>query len=228
MMACSGGYARWRVAVALGGMFAGLALAGTVFWWQDTRYALPTPRPANLVQPARGEPLPVAAWIAGSNVAKGGKPLLLHFFNPYCPCSRFNLEHVRELQQRFGDRMAFVGIIQATIEGADDRRDVEERLASLHFELPYVIDADGSIAASAGVYSTPQGVLVDERSSLVYRGNYNVSRYCTDERSQFVRIAIESMLAARDALPPDTPAYGCELPSARSPSLVARLWTNAR
>jgi hypothetical protein len=57
---------------------------------------------------------------------------------------------------------------------------------------------------------------VDRTGRLAYRGNYNVSRYCTDPRTEFVRIALEQMVAETDKLAslPNLAAYGCELPSA--------------
>jgi hypothetical protein len=76
-----------------------------------------------------------------------------------------------------------------------------------------VVDRRGAIAAEAGVYSTPQAVLVDERGRLAYRGNYNVSRYCVDPRTEFARLAIESLLAKQSVTVPETEAYGCELPA---------------
>ena len=49
------------------------------------------------------------------------------------------------------------------------------------------------------------------------RGNYNASRYCTDRATEYARIALELLLGSNDApVPAETPAYGCELPSAPS------------
>jgi hypothetical protein len=217
----SGGRSRWRIGVVLAGTIASLALAGTVFWHEDARYSRPTPRPEGLIQPARGERLPVERWLGDARVP-AGQPVLLHFFNPYCPCSRFNLDHVRELRHEFGARVAFVGVIQATVQDESERKDIERRLADLGFDLPYVVDVSGTIAKEAGVYSTPQGVLVDDHAALVYRGNYNVSRYCTDRRTQFVRLALESLVGSGVSMPPDTPAYGCQLPSATNDGVPGR------
>ncbi len=81
--------------------------------------------------------------------------------------------------------------------------------------VPYLIDAEGEIAAKCGVYSTPQAVLIDSKSQLYYRGNYNRARYCTDRKSNYAQMVIDSLLAQKTA--PDfglnaTQAYGCGLP----------------
>ncbi len=178
-----------------------LGIAAAAFWYQDWQYSRPTPRPAALVQPAVGSvPLALAALETGP----GGRPLFLHFFNPGCPCSRFNLDHVRDLTAKYRGRVRFV----AVVPGGDAN--------SLGLPMETVADKDGAIARACGVYSTPQAVLLDSAGRLYYRGNYNSSRYCTASGSQYARIALESLLAGSPPphLPPAaTIAYGCPLPS---------------
>ena len=78
------------------------------------------------------------------------------------------------------------------------------------------------------MYSTPQAVIADREGRLAYRGNYNVSRYCTDPKTPFVRIALEK-LTTIDAVTigggvsqTEQPAYGCELPSNRQGANLVR------
>ncbi len=191
---------------------AGLAVVGAVFWHEDLRYSLPTPKPPELVQVKTGEGLPVEHWLGATGLSVQGKPVLLHFFNPACPCSRFNLDHVHELRRNFGDRVLFVAVVQAEVED-DELDELDDELEDLDLDLPYVVDRHGTIAREAGVYSTPQAVVVDERGRLVYRGNYNVSRYCVDPRTEFARLALESLVAKQSVTLPETDAYGCELPA---------------
>jgi hypothetical protein len=220
-----GGTPAARIAIVATGVTICLGFVCAVFWHEDVRYSLPTPRPAGLVQVARGEKLPVERWLAEAKLPVDGRPLLFHFFNPYCPCSRFNLEHIRQLRRRFEGRVRFVGVVEAPIDDPGARTDLERRLAELHFDLPYAFDPDGHMAREAGVYSTPQGVLVQSEGALVYRGNYNVSRYCTDPRTEFVRIALESLVDQKGEAPPDAPAYGCKLPSTeRTATLQTWAW----
>jgi hypothetical protein len=199
----------------------GLGVVGSVFWREDLRYSLPTPKPPALVQVKTGESLPVERWLGATGLWLGGKPVLLHFFNPACPCSRFNLDHVRTLRQTFGDRALFVAVVQAEVE-EDELEELDDELEDLDFDLPYVVDRKGTIAAEAGVYSTPQAVLVDGRGHLVYRGNYNVSRYCVDPRTEFARLALESVVAKQSVVLPETDAYGCELPARVAERVIAR------
>lgn len=208
------------VALAAVGFFAA---AGAAFWYQDVRYSLPTPRPQALVQPPLGTELHLDEWLRPAGIGAKDKPVLLHFFNPDCPCSRFNLSHLRELRARFGDRVSFVAAVQPYEEGElndEDRAELKRAMIRLDVDIDWFIDTGGRLAALAGVYSTPQAVLTDSRWRIVYRGNYNVSRYCTDPKTQFVRLALEK-LVSEDSKPSlgvagrasEPPAYGCELPS---------------
>ncbi len=202
---------RGKVVIVFGVASLCLAYAVAAFWYGDVRYSLPTPRPPDLVEPPVGGLLPVDEWIAGAGVRRDGRPVLLHFFNPDCPCTRFNAAHLGTLRARFGDLVRFVGVAEAPAG-----LDVREAVAELELGIPVVVDDDGRIAARAGVYSTPQAVLVGSGGELVYRGNYNASRYCTDPRTEYVRIALEAL--ARDAsehAPRGTLPYGCSLPENR-------------
>ena len=202
---------RLRVALVVAGCAVLFAVIAGAFWYEDLRYSLPTPRPEALYQPPLGSELGVDKWLSEAGLDASKRPVLVHFFNPDCPCSRFNVEHLRKLKARFGERVFFVGAVQSNKRGAK----LEAKMAALDLGIPWFIDADGRRAAQAGVYSTPQAVLVDAGGHIIYRGNYNTSRYCTDPRTEFVRIALERLVEAGHAPPPiDMPAYGCELPSA--------------
>jgi hypothetical protein len=198
---------RWLLA----GVAASLLCAwiGAAFWQQDLRWSLPTPRPAGLVAPPLGSRLELAPALARE--LRPGVPALLHFFNPNCPCSRFNLDHVRDLERTFGERVRVVFVVQG-----DDADEVASTLDDLRASAPCVLDRDGAIAHSFGVYATPQAVVLDRAGKLAYRGNYNSARFCVDPASEFARLALEDVLADRPARTFSafaTTAYGCALPA---------------
>lgn len=183
-------------------------LLAAVFYVQDWQYQRPTPRPPQLVQSPLGAPLQLELLRAHA-----GRPVLLHFFNPDCPCSRFNQPHLRSLFETWKDRVDFVVVSERALEAGEDPLDGATRV---------IIDADGSIAKQAGVYATPQAVLTDPVHALFFRGNYNSSRYCTDEKTQYARLALEA-LATQQPLARSADAeraWGCELPA--SATLISR------
>lgn len=205
---------RSRIAIVLFGTTFCMSIILGVFWAQDWRYALPTPRPRHLSQPSPGSRIPLSAAVFGDLPLQDGKPFFLHFFSQDCPCSRFNLDHVRTLCRRFGTQVRFLLVLHAkrspaTLQIARD----------LHLDMETVADADGSLARRLGVYSTPQAVLLDRQGRLYYRGNYNLGRYCTEPQTEFARLALEALLAGRTCpvFPKQaTIAYGCALPANRT------------
>lgn len=197
-----------------------LTLVITVFWYQDWQYSLPTPRPQDLKQPALGMVMSVAEVLPGTARRDPSRPLLLHFFNPNCPCSRFNLDHIRELTRRYGDRVSVVAVLE---EDSPDR--LKEGFRKMGLPIEAVVDSNRTLATAMGVYSTPQAVILDARGALIFRGNYNSSRYCVDRRTEYARIALDAFLAGRPqpALEPAAViAYGCPLPRTQMAALIAR------
>ena len=133
------------------------------------------------------------------------------FSIPIAPVRASTFNHLRTLHRQFHADVAFV----AALEGTDPER-LRRRYAALNLPIPAFVDADQSIARSVGVYATPQAVILDRWQRLVYRGNYNISRYCTARQTEFARLALESLLhdPAQPVRMPTvaTTAYGCSLP----------------
>ena len=184
-----------------------LGAAVAAFWYQDWRYSLPTPRPDGLEQPALGTTVDTLALFGRTYERRA---VAVHIVDPDCPCSKFNRDHLRALVRRFGDRVVFVALVQ----GSNDAAALTRSFASWDIGTEVVADPGGRRAKQLGVYSTPQAVVIDAHQRLYFRGNYNSSRYCVDPRTEFARIAIESLLAGGP--PPSLPreatvAYGCPL-----------------
>ena len=185
-------------------IFGGISF---LFWHNEWKYSLPTPVPQNY------HPVEPGTLISIKNVLKPGdtsKPVLLHFFNPDCPCSRFNITHFKSLVKQYDSKINFVIIALLGNGKSYTSKDIQER-----FDLSVPVLFDSAIAASCGVYSTPQAALIGADHRLYYRGNYNKSRYCTDKKSNYAQMAIDSLLD-KNAGPSFGDAaiksYGCELP----------------
>jgi hypothetical protein len=176
-----------------------------LFWRNEWVYSLPTPIPRNYQPVNPGEEVPVAAKLRPA----GNKPLFLHFFNPDCPCSRFNIAHFRSLVRQYGNEANFEIVVISNKKYS--AKDIQEK-----FDVTVPVLFDPAIAPSCGVYSTPQAVIVDANNKLFYRGNYNRSRYCADEKSEYAKMALDSLLHQRLNIIMDRlalRAYGCRLPS---------------
>lgn len=174
-----------------------------LFWQQELQYQLPTPIPQGYKGVNTGTLIQLPDQIQNT------KPVLIHFFNPECPCSRFNIQHFLTLARRYQKEISFYAIVT-------QEEDVEAAQKLMESEpIPVLTDTGRQLAKACGVYSTPQAVLLDRANTLYYRGNYNRARYCTEKKTSYAEIAIESLIANHATPVFDTlatRAYGCQLP----------------
>src|SRR5258707_10090033 len=175
-----------------------------IFWRYEWLYTRPTPVPAHYrgVEPGSVLTLPGIHH-------EGARPLFLHFFNPDCPCSRFNIGHFQSLVRQYGQKVDFKIVVMTKKPYTE--KEIQDKL-----DVTVPVSFDTSIAVACGVYSTPQAVIIGRGNTLYYRGNYNKSRYCTLKASNYAQQALEGLLHGWPALLFDRDAltaYGCRLPN---------------
>lgn len=192
---------KWLIILWLSLVFAGIFI---LFWYNEWIYNLPTPVPQNYKAVTSGEYIDVAAKLNLNN----NKPVFLHFFNPDCPCSRFNMPHFTSLVQEYGNKVNFAIVVM-------NNKNYTAKQIQDKYDLNIPVFFDSSLAASCGVYSTPQAAIINVDHKLYYRGNYNRSRYCTDKKSNYAQMALDSLLQHKTTLSFNQfafKAYGCQLP----------------
>jgi AhpC/TSA family. len=194
---------KWFLAAWLSVIGSGIAF---LFWYNEWQYSLPTAVPNNYHAVQTGARVHIKD-IPG--IERDAKPLFLHFFNPDCPCSRFNITHFRSLVKEYGSEVNFV-VVALNKKPVYTEEDIRNQL---HLPLPVVFDS--AYAAACGVYSTPQAAIITPDRHLYYRGNYNRSRYCTNKKTNYAQMAIDSLL--KQSKHPymgqaATTSYGCALP----------------
>jgi len=176
-----------------------------LFWYKEWVYSLPTPVPGNYVAAQPGKYIE----LAGKFNPKKDQPVFLHFFNPDCPCSRFNIVQFNSLVKEYGSKVSF-GVVVMTRDKSYTAERIREKFG---WSIPVILDS--ALATNCGVYSTPQAVLLNEDHTLNYRGNYNRNRYCTDKKSNYAQLAIDALLDKQNPVFNQyaLKAYGCSLPT---------------
>jgi len=177
----------------------------SLFWYNQLVYSLPTPIPSGYKTVASGKKIHLAKGLDFRN----DKPTLLHFFNPDCPCSRFNIDHFKSLVKTYRNEVNFAVVLMTNKSYTE--KEIQDR-----FDLMVPVVKDSVMAVASGVYSTPQAVVLNSKGNLFYRGNYNKSRYCTDEKTSYANIALKNVLSHKNVSLTDQlafKAYGCTLPN---------------
>ncbi|HOS47960.1 MAG TPA: AhpC/TSA family protein [Bacteroidia bacterium] len=180
-----------------------------VFISYDIKYSMPTPIPLGYKYKSTGTDVKIGGLLSQIS---NNKPIFIHFYNPDCPCSRFNVYAFQRLEKKYHDKICFVVVVLSN----GDLDKLEHARHVFSNDIPVM--ADNKLAAECGVYSSPQAVLISTDNKLFFRGNYNSNRYCTNSSSFFPELAIKSYLKGDDqALLPDNAyvAYGCSIPENR-------------
>jgi len=190
-----------RTALVISVLLACLGGIGYIFWRQELQYSLPTPVPKDYKTVAVGDTISLPSSLQKQQA------YFLHFYNPQCPCSRFNAQHIKSLIRNYNGQVKFVIIVPTN--------EAKQKAASeFGGNLTIFIDAQETIAQACGVYSTPQAAIVDVNGKLFYRGNYNASRYCTTKATNFAELSLVALLNHQPAPAFSllaTQSYGCEL-----------------
>ncbi len=208
---------KWFQRLALAACFGLIGAIFATFWWQEWQYLLPTPIPEGYQEVFVGKQVPQSVlhqFIKKENSVEKEtkKPIFIHFFSPFCPCSKFNIAHINYLVERYSGEVDFYAVIFNDSEYEMEFIDFAEKY---DIPIPTILDKNNTIASSCGIYATPQAAILTKEGKLFYKGNYNVSRYCNDRNTNFAEQALGALLEGKN--PPDfgdlsDKAYGCELP----------------
>ena len=116
------------------------------------------------------------------------------------------------LQREFGDRgLALVAISSNDAENyPEDSFDaMKARAAEQGFNFDYLYDEDQSVLNAYGAERTPEVFLFDAERRLVYHGAIDDSRDEEGVTQEYLKDAIEAVLAGEEPTVGDTPPVGC-------------------
>jgi thiol-disulfide isomerase/thioredoxin len=121
-------------------------------------------RAPNLTWTRNGQP--------GSIEALRGQPILLEFFATWCPHCQAETAVLRELQNKYGDRLQIIAV-SASPNGMDQRSpssiaDIERFQARFNANYPHFYDRDLIGGRLYGVNSFPTLYLIDRNGIIQY------------------------------------------------------------
>lgn len=185
------------------------------FWHIEGQYLRPVPRPKGATDLQAGVISPVSmVWSDRGMIplARTKSIVLLNFWNPVCPCSRFMEGHVRKL----GDQYGKMGVRLVTVvECGKSKSDQEDALESWRGrntpDFAVVADPNGHIARQFGVWAAPAAVIIDAKGHVEYVGAYNVARYCDSSKTAYASMALAAIVAGKKPPLAKTAFYGCQI-----------------
>lgn len=156
-------------------------------------------------RPGKAESAPTR-WPEGSAIApEAGRPTLLMFVHPDCPCSRASLRELASVAAAHEGLSVRVLIDRSS--GTGDEAPMRQLAARVPGAL--VVADDGREAARFAARTSGLVVAYDAQGALLFRGGITSSR--GHEGDSLGRRRLVALLAGRPADRREAPVFGCAL-----------------
>jgi len=136
---------------------------------------------------------------------------VLHFWDPRCPCSRFNELHLNEIHARYGDKG--IGWHVLTPPDAPPGAAAERRFRRHFGDYGAVVRFSSAPARLWQAVPAVPAALVLGPAGASYLGPYAVGGLCTSANGQFVETALDQLLAGTHEPVFNLLAFGCFCPT---------------
>ncbi len=151
--------------------------------------------------------------------AAGEEGLVVLFWSNTCPWTERYADRVAELVRVYVPAGFGIVLVNSNDPGEDESASAEasrDHAASLPMSAPYILDADGSLAAAFGAESTPHAFFFGPGRTLLYEGAIDdgpadVSRV----RAPYLRQAMDQSVAGLPIEVKQTRPLGCKISRAR-------------
>jgi peroxiredoxin len=166
-----------------------------------------TAAPFSLSEPATGRTVSQADF--------AGLPTMVVVFTcNHCPYAQAWEERLLQVGRDYAGRagMVLINANDAEKYPADSPAAMAERAREHNFSVPYLHDADQSVARAYGAQRTPEVFVFDAGRRLVYHGapddNYEEPAQVT---AAYLRDALDAVLAGRPVPVAETAPRGCTI-----------------
>ncbi|MBM3285288.1 MAG: thioredoxin family protein [Candidatus Aminicenantes bacterium] len=147
-----------------------------------------------------------------------GKVVVLEWTNPHCPfvVRHYEGKSIPDLQRKSAGK----GIVWLTINSTNpghDNYESPEKLKEIYTGwnagfTALLMDPDGKVGKSYQAQTTPHLFILNKDGILVYQGAIDSDpRGNQAERTDYVDLALEEVLAGKAVSTPATKAYGCSV-----------------
>ena len=145
---------------------------------------------------------------------KDYKGLLVIFICNHCPYVKTKIDAIKEIHEKFKDRIALVGInSNDSTEYPDDSFENMKIIAQEKgIKFDYLVDGDQEIAKKYGAVCTPDPFLFDSERKLVFHGRIDNAMKPEDTATEKTMISnIQKFLDGEKIEKDFDPSIGCSI-----------------
>ena len=145
---------------------------------------------------------------------KDYKGLLVIFICNHCPYVKAKIDAIKEIHEKFKDRIALVGInSNDSMEYPDDSFENMKIIAQeKEIKFDYLVDGDQEIAKKYGAVCTPDPFLFDSERRLVFHGKIDNAMKPEDTATEKTMISnIQRFLDGEKIEKDFDPSIGCSI-----------------
>ena len=140
--------------------------------------------------------------------------ILIIFMCNHCPYVKAKFEAFKELYEKFGDRIAIIGINSndSTDYPEDSYENMKKTVKEKGLKFDYLIDETQQIAKKYGAMCTPDPYLFNKNGKLVFHGRIDNAMKPDDTATEKTMIInIEKMLSNQPIEKDFEPSIGCSI-----------------
>jgi len=140
--------------------------------------------------------------------------ILVIFMCNHCPYVKAKIEALNELFEKFGDKIAMIGINSNDAEDypEDSFENMKKMVKEKKFKFDYLVDTTQEIAKKYGAICTPDPFLFNNKKQLVFHGRIDNAMKPDDTASEKTMINNIKKLLAGEKIERDfDPSIGCSI-----------------
>lgn len=144
--------------------------------------------------------------------------IVIAFTNTTCPICKKLTPTLSAIEQQFSDQKVQFFFVNPT--ASDKTSSIEASIRNHKLAGPYIQDPDGLVARALGATRTTDVFVLDARRTLIYRGavddQYGFEYSLDAPRTEYLKLALRSLVDKRPLLVSATEAPGCPLEAAEN------------
>jgi hypothetical protein len=142
-----------------------------------------------------------------------GRPTAVIFTCNHCPYALAWHDRLMDVGRDYGDRVRFLAVNPNDAERypGDSLERMRERVAAEDWTMPYLRDESQGAAHAFGARTTPDVFLLDADGRLRYRGAPDADHRDPSLGADWLRSALDAVLAGDEPAPAETKPVGCSV-----------------